>query len=132
MSSTDNSQKKPIGFSPEELEHPERLLQLKIKCGGCDQIVDRTEILDYLNGVKTLNQLWLMEIKFFIMRRVCITRCSAIRLKWLCRTIHTLISRKLHVCTPRFGYEGLDSRSGQTNQKIAMIDQKYSPRSLGS
>jgi hypothetical protein len=55
MSSTDNSQKKPIGFSPEELEHPERLLQLKIKCGGCDQLIDRTEILDYLNGVNNPN-----------------------------------------------------------------------------
>ncbi len=40
-----------MGVSPEELKHPERLLQLKIKCGGCDQLVDRTEILDYLNGI---------------------------------------------------------------------------------
>jgi hypothetical protein len=53
MPSTDK--KKPIGFSPEELEHPERLLQLKITCGSCDQLIDRTEILDYLNGVNNPN-----------------------------------------------------------------------------
>ena len=51
MSSTDNSQKKPIGFSPEELKHPDRLLQLKITCRGCGQLVDRSEIMDYLNCV---------------------------------------------------------------------------------
>ena len=51
MSSKDNSQKKPMGYSPEELKHPERLLQLKIKCRGCNQLVNRTEIIDYLNGV---------------------------------------------------------------------------------
>jgi hypothetical protein len=55
MSSTDNSQKKPMGYSPEELKHLEKLLQLKIKCGGCDQLIDRTEILDSLNGLNNPN-----------------------------------------------------------------------------
>jgi 5-methylcytosine-specific restriction endonuclease McrA len=34
-----------------ELRKSQKLTQLKCICEGCNQPVDKTEILDYLNGV---------------------------------------------------------------------------------